>query len=68
MMTTGIDELPEFVEHFRLYGFDGMMRALGKYSEVLFYEFYAIFKGELMRQYLQGMLSLVGDPISSLMI
>lgn len=49
-------ELPEFAEYFRQYGFGWMIRALGRYSKMLVYEFYATYKGELMLQYPQGML------------
>lgn len=42
--TIGMAELPEFVESFRNYGFNYMMRAPGKYSEVLIHEFYAKYK------------------------
>lgn len=31
MTTTSMAELPKFAERFRNYGFDWMMRALGKY-------------------------------------
>lgn len=35
MMTTRMDELHNFTECFRLYEFNKMLRAPGKYSEVL---------------------------------
>lgn len=41
MTITRMVDLPEFKNHFRQYGFGWMMRALGRYSEVLVREFYA---------------------------
>ncbi|KAF3671307.1 hypothetical protein FXO38_06638 [Capsicum annuum] len=68
MTTMGMVELPIFKERFRKYGFGWMIRASGRYSEVLFCKFYTAYKGELMRQYPQCMLSKGGEPIAFLMI
>lgn len=47
MTNTWMAKLPEFAEHFKDYGFNSMMRAPGKYSEVFVHEFYIVYKGEI---------------------
>lgn len=58
----------EFVELFKQYGFEWIIRAPRQYTKVLVCEFYVAYNGELMRQYLPGMLWKPVDPIPSLMI
>lgn len=67
-MTTRIDEVPEFTEHFRKYGFDWMIRAPGRYIEVLVLEFYKAYKCKLIRLFPWGMLWNGCEPVASLVI
>ncbi|KAF3657919.1 hypothetical protein FXO38_13480 [Capsicum annuum] len=68
MMTIGFDEVPEFTKYFKKYGFDWMIRAPSRYSEVIVRESYIAYKSELIRLYLEGMLWKGGKPITFLEI
>lgn len=49
MNTIGMSELLEFAECFRHYEFHCMIRATGRYIEVLIQDFYIAYKGKMQR-------------------
>lgn len=47
MTIKGMDEVPEFEEHFKNYCFKWMMIAPGRYNKILVHDFCAVYKGDL---------------------